>query len=233
MAIYAIIAHKGAEALGPKIETEYPDNYALPPSAWFVSDTIPAEQVCEKLSLKPAEKENSAQAMVIRVGGGAGFAAADVREWLNARREKKSRPFPPEAGFQEPGPLGATNHAENLGASNANAPTGVQDPEQDPQESPAPLTRARSWLKKLVSFIRFLMIFFIGFVAALAWQSYGRATLEAIDGAAREAICPPAAPQAQDTPDIQDAPDKASGPLPSPVRPAPPKQSPPRTPPTR
>jgi hypothetical protein len=44
------------------------------------------------------------------------------------------------------------------------------------------ITRARSWLSKLVSFAgaRVLMIFFVGFAAGLAWQSYS--------GAARKAI---------------------------------------------
>jgi hypothetical protein len=44
------------------------------------------------------------------------------------------------------------------------------------------ITRARLWLRKLVpfAFVRFLMFFFIGVAATLAWQHYG--------GAAREAI---------------------------------------------
>jgi hypothetical protein len=44
------------------------------------------------------------------------------------------------------------------------------------------ITRARLWLGKVVpfAFVRFLMIFFIGVAATLAWQSYG--------GAARGAI---------------------------------------------
>ena len=41
-------------------------------------------------------------------------------------------------------------------------------------------TSARSWLKKLVPLARFLVIFFGGVAATLAWQSYS--------GAAREAI---------------------------------------------
>src|SRR5215467_14526638 len=44
------------------------------------------------------------------------------------------------------------------------------------------VTRVRLWLGKLVpfAFVRFLMIFFIGVTATLAWQSYGGATREAI-----------------------------------------------------
>ncbi len=44
------------------------------------------------------------------------------------------------------------------------------------------ITRARLWLGKLVpfAFVRFLMIFFIGVAATLAWQSYA--------GGARKAI---------------------------------------------
>ncbi len=44
------------------------------------------------------------------------------------------------------------------------------------------ITRARSWLDKLVAFAfgRSLMFFFIGVAAALAWQSYGGMTRKAI-----------------------------------------------------
>src|SRR5262249_23156356 len=44
------------------------------------------------------------------------------------------------------------------------------------------ITRAWSWLGKVVSFAfaRVLMIFFIGFAAGLAWQSYGDAARKAI-----------------------------------------------------
>lgn len=70
-------------------------------------------------------------------------------------------------------------------AQNANAPTPIRDPQHEPpaRDPPAkPVARARSWLSKLVpfAFIRFLMIFFIGVVATLAWQSHGRAAREAI-----------------------------------------------------
>jgi hypothetical protein len=70
-------------------------------------------------------------------------------------------------------------------AQNANAPTPIRDPLHEPpgRDPPAkPVTGARSWLRKLVpfAFFRFLMIFFIGVVATLAWQSYGRAAREAI-----------------------------------------------------
>ena len=65
-------------------------------------------------------------------------------------------------------------------AQNANAPTPIRDPLHEPpaRDPPAkPVTRVRSWLHRLVpfAFVRFLMIFFIGVVATLAWQSYERA----------------------------------------------------------
>src|SRR5258705_10040256 len=70
-------------------------------------------------------------------------------------------------------------------AQNANAPTPIRDslhhpPARDPPAKP--VTRVRSSLGKLVpfAFVRFLMIFFIGVVATLACQSYGRAAREAI-----------------------------------------------------
>jgi hypothetical protein len=68
---------------------------------------------------------------------------------------------------------------------NANAPTPIRDPLHEPpaRAPPAkPVTRVRSWLHGLVpfAFIRFLMIFFIGVVATLAWQSYGHAARKAI-----------------------------------------------------
>jgi hypothetical protein len=46
------------------------------------------------------------------------------------------------------------------------------------------ITKARLWLGKLVSFAlaRVLMIFFIGFAAGIAWQSYGGAGRKAIAG---------------------------------------------------
>ena len=46
------------------------------------------------------------------------------------------------------------------------------------------MARARAWLGKLVSFTfaRFLMIFFIGFAAGIAWHSYGGAARKAIAG---------------------------------------------------
>ncbi len=46
------------------------------------------------------------------------------------------------------------------------------------------ITRVRLWLGKLVSFAfaRILMIFFIGFAAGIAWQSYGGGVRKAIAG---------------------------------------------------
>jgi hypothetical protein len=64
-------------------------------------------------------------------------------------------------------------------AQNANAPTPIREQLHEPpaRDPPAkPVTRVRSWLPRLVpfAFLRFVMIFFIGIVATLAWQSYGR-----------------------------------------------------------
>jgi hypothetical protein len=55
----------------------------------------------------------------------------------------------------------------------------------DPKNDPLP--ERRSWLDKLapVAFARYLVVFFIGVSATLAWQAYG--------GAARELIAPAAA----------------------------------------
>jgi hypothetical protein len=46
------------------------------------------------------------------------------------------------------------------------------------------IARVRLWLDKLVSFAfaRVLMIFFVGFAAGIAWQSYGGAVRKAIAG---------------------------------------------------
>jgi len=46
------------------------------------------------------------------------------------------------------------------------------------------IATARSWLSRVVSlaFARFLMIFFVGFAAGLAWQSYGSAARKEIAG---------------------------------------------------
>lgn len=90
-------------------------------------------------------------------------------------------------------------------AQNANAPTPIRDqlhdhPARDPPVKP--VIRARSWLTTLVplAFVRFLMIFLIGVVATLAWQSYDRAAREA---AARwlapGAVAPFAPPQFADS----------------------------------
>ncbi len=70
-------------------------------------------------------------------------------------------------------------------AQTANAPTPIRDPLHEPpaRDPPAkPVTRVRSWLHGLVpfAFLRVLIIFFIGIVATLAWQSYGRAAREVI-----------------------------------------------------
>jgi hypothetical protein len=208
MAIYSIIAHKGSETLGTKIQSVYPDNYALPPSAWFITDTISAEQVCAKLNLIGGD---STQAVVLRVLGGAGFAAADVWEWLKARREKDSQLIAKESTTQGSHPLGPANQdadqEEGAMAQQENAPPLTQAPGPDASEPPAPdahanqLTYARAGLVPF-DFVRPLIIFIAGVVATLIWQSWGGAAVDAIDGAAREAICPRATGVAQDNPDM-------------------------------
>jgi hypothetical protein len=201
MAIYSIIAHKGPETLGTKIQTVYPDNYALPPSTWFIADTISAEQVCAKLNLLGGE--SSTQAVVLRVLGGAGFAAADVWEWFKARREETSQPFAKEITTKGPQSLGPANQEEGVMADHENAPPLTQEPGRDLSESPArdppanQVTYARSWFRPLI-------IFIAGVVATLVWQSLGG--LAAIHGAAKEAICPRAAPLAQDNHDATSPP---------------------------
>jgi hypothetical protein len=54
----------------------------------------------------------------------------------------------------------------------------------EPSNTPPRLTAARLWLGKSVSSAaaRVLMIFFVGFVAGTAWQSYGGAARQAIAG---------------------------------------------------
>jgi hypothetical protein len=57
-------------------------------------------------------------------------------------------------------------------------------PDQPLRRSTVPnlITAARLWLGKLVSFavVRVLLIFFVGFAAGIAWQSYGGAGRKAI-----------------------------------------------------
>src|SRR5262245_18183670 len=84
-------------------------------------------------------------------------------------------------------------------AQNANPPTPIryqllQHPRSDPPVKPA--IRARSWLITLVplAFVRLLVIFLIGVVATLAWQSYGRAAREAAAKWLAPGAVAPAAP---------------------------------------
>jgi hypothetical protein len=60
------------------------------------------------------------------------------------------------------------------------------------------ITRARFWLSRLVpfAFARFLMIFFIGVAATLAWQSYGDGARETMASWSPHLgwLAPPAAP---------------------------------------
>jgi len=91
-------------------------------------------------------------------------------------------------------------HQEDVSvAQNANAPTPIRDqlhdhPARDPPVKP--VIRARSWLNTLVplAFVRFLVIFLIGVVATLAWQSYGRAAREAAAKWLAPGAVAPAAP---------------------------------------
>jgi hypothetical protein len=202
MAIYSIIAHKGPETLGTQIQAVYPDNYALPPSTWFIADTISAEQVCAKLNLLGSE--NGTQAVVLRVLSGAGFAAADVWEWFKAKREKTSQHFAKELTTQGPQALGPANREEAVMAQHAHAPEVTQEPGRDLSEPPAadPPANQETYTRS-----RFhpLIIFLAGVLATLTWQSWGGIALDAIDGAAKEAICPRAAAVAQDNHDMTSA----------------------------
>ena len=75
-------------------------------------------------------------------------------------------------------------------AQNANAPTPIRDGPHEPLARDLraePVSRAQSWLDKLVPFARFLIVFFMGVAATLAWQSHG--------GAAKVAIASWLAPQ--------------------------------------
>lgn len=110
-------------------------------------------------------------------------------------------------------------------AQDENAPPLTQEPLRDLSEPPArdpPTNQVMHARSRLVpfAFVRFLIIFVAGVIATLAWQSWGGAALKAIDGAAREAICPRGAPVAQDNPDM------TSAPSPSPAKPVPPTRTP-------
>jgi hypothetical protein len=215
MAIYSIIAHEGCETLGAQIQSVYPDNYAFPPSAWFIADTISAEEVCAKLNLIGGE--SSRQAVVLRVLGGAGFAAADAWEWLKAKRERNSQLFAKEITTQEPHPGGPANQDDGIMAQHENVPPLMEEPGGDPSEPLAcgdppanQVTYARSRLVPS-AFVRPLIIFIAGVVATLVWQSWGWGAVDAIDGAASEAICPRATGVAQDNHDMTSAPSRRQG----------------------
>jgi hypothetical protein len=212
MAIYSIIAHKGCETLGAQIQSVYPDNYAFPPSAWFIADTISAEEVCAKLNLIGGE--SSTQAVVLRVLGGAGFAAADAWEWFKARRERNSQLFAKEITTQEPHPRGPANQEDGIMLQHENVPPLTEEPGRDPSEPPAcdqPANQATYARSRLVpfAFVRPLIIFIAGVVATLVWQSWGGAAVDAIDDAASETICPRATGVAQDNHDMTSAPSQS------------------------
>jgi hypothetical protein len=205
MAIYSIIAHKGPETLGTKIEAVYPDNYAIPPSTWFIADTNSAEQVCAKLNL--LGEEGSTQALVLRVLGGAGFAAADVWEWFKAKREKPSQRFAKELTTQGPHALGPANQEESVMAQHENASPATQEPGRDLSEPPARDPPANQVADTRPRF-RPLIIFLAGVVATLVWQSWSGVALDAIGSAAQEAVCPRAAPAAQDNREMTSPPSR-------------------------
>jgi hypothetical protein len=83
MSIFAIIAHKRPDLLAAKIEEIYPDNYVFPPSAWLVSDTITTAEVREKLNL--TDGKLGSEALIVLVGGWAGYGPMDAWEWFKAK----------------------------------------------------------------------------------------------------------------------------------------------------
>jgi hypothetical protein len=90
MAIYCIIAHKGAPVLGAKVKELYPDYYELPPSVWFVADTGTALQMREKLGLNAKELgAQGVQGLVIQSAGTSGFAPSDIWDWLRIKMESQ------------------------------------------------------------------------------------------------------------------------------------------------
>jgi hypothetical protein len=97
--------------------------------------------------------------------------------------------------IQGPHPLGPVNQKERMMAQHANTPPLTQEPPRELSGLPArdpPANQVTHVRSRLVSFalVRFLIIFFAGVVATLAWQSWGGAALKAIGGAAEDAICP-------------------------------------------
>jgi hypothetical protein len=92
-------------------------------------------------------------------------------------------------------PLGPANQKERMMAQHANTPPLTQESSRELSGLPArdpPANQVTHVRSRLVSFtfVRFLIIFFAGVVATLAWQSWGGAALKAIGGAAEDAICP-------------------------------------------
>jgi hypothetical protein len=90
-----------------------------------------------------------------------------------------------------PHPLGPANQKERMMAQHANTPPLTQEMSELPARDP-PANQVMHVRSRLVSFafVRFLIIFFAGVVATLAWQSWGGAALKAIGVAAEDAICP-------------------------------------------
>ncbi len=90
-----------------------------------------------------------------------------------------------------PHPPGPANQKERMMAQHANTPPLTQEMSELPARDP-PANQVMHVRSRLVSFafVRFLIIFFAGVVATLAWQSWGGAALKAIGGAAEDAICP-------------------------------------------
>ncbi len=127
--------------------------------------------------------------------------------------------------IQGPPALGPANQKEGMMAQRENAAPLAQEPRRERSELPArdppthQVVRARSRLVSF-AFVRFLSIFIAGVVATLAWQSWGGAALTAIDGVAKEAICPRSA-------NSRENPGMTSAPSPSPAKPMLPTRTPP------
>ncbi len=84
MTIFVIIAGTvGKEALGAKVKELYKDSYELPPNAWFIADTITANQMRDKVGL--TGDGLGAQGVVVKIDGYAGYAPSDLWEWLRRK----------------------------------------------------------------------------------------------------------------------------------------------------
>lgn len=88
MTIYVIVGHKGLEKIGPEITKYYSGQYyVLPPSTWFVSDKGTTSEVASKLGI--LDGKLGAQAVIFPTNTWAGWAPADLWEWLKSKREAR------------------------------------------------------------------------------------------------------------------------------------------------